>query len=493
MPCGGHGVHTGVHNRSAAPGTRPRAARAPRPMAAVAAQGRGGTQTIQLKAIPLTPQSFQPFGQVGAAPALASASCARACPWQRRRRCAAPCPAAAPPPCPAAGSTCDQPPPRPPPSLPRRRCRSLAPPTTASSLTVKTRSCGWTRALPGARTWPAVAPRRLAALALRPALPHPTPTPLCPHPPPNIPLHPPPQGSPAMAVCRWRGCAQPGPDAGCCPCGVCRFYIMRLPERGHQFHRITFHDKAGGAAARGLCASRRRRQRQRQRQRQRRMVALTAAALLCPGLLQGSGCGCHRPLSATLPAAAPPYSARIPLTLRAWLPLQPLQVTQCLGCLGGQPWYMAVARPSGSVASYPQQQDLVAFRVPPGCFIKMHMGTWHAGGRRCWRLLHAQPGGCRAGLRAAVGQAGSPAARAAALVADYNVLTTTASCTPGPPPTPGSCCCRPPLRRRGAHVGGSSTPATIPARRGSTETPTPRWPPCRTCCSFASTRVAGSA
>jgi hypothetical protein len=57
----------------------------------------------------------------------------------------------------------------------------------------------------------------------------------------------------------------------------------------------------------------------------------------------------------------------------------PLQVTQCLGCLGDKPWYMAVARPSGSVAAYPRQQDLTAFEVPPGVFIKMEMGTWHAG------------------------------------------------------------------------------------------------------------------
>jgi hypothetical protein len=33
-------------------------------MATAAAQADAGTQTIQLKAIPLTPQSFQPFGQV---------------------------------------------------------------------------------------------------------------------------------------------------------------------------------------------------------------------------------------------------------------------------------------------------------------------------------------------------------------------------------------------------------------------------------------------
>uniref|UniRef100_A0A383WDS5 Ureidoglycolate hydrolase n=1 Tax=Tetradesmus obliquus TaxID=3088 RepID=A0A383WDS5_TETOB len=55
-------------------------------------------------------------------------------------------------------------------------------------------------------------------------------------------------------------------------------------------------------------------------------------------------------------------------------------VTQCLGGLNpGQPWYMVVAAPSGSVAAYPQQQQLVAFKVPHGVFLKMKEGTWHAG------------------------------------------------------------------------------------------------------------------
>ena len=37
-------------------------------------------------------------------------------------------------------------------------------------------------------------------------------------------------------------------------------------------------------------------------------------------------------------------------------------VTQCLGGLGDKPWYMAVARPTGSVDEWPQLSDLQAFR-----------------------------------------------------------------------------------------------------------------------------------
>ena len=37
-------------------------------------------------------------------------------------------------------------------------------------------------------------------------------------------------------------------------------------------------------------------------------------------------------------------------------------VTQCLGGLGQQPWYLAVAEPSGSLEAWPQLSDLQAFR-----------------------------------------------------------------------------------------------------------------------------------
>lgn len=44
------------------------------------------------------------------------------------------------------------------------------------------------------------------------------------------------------------------------------------------------------------------------------------------------------------------------------------------------PWFLVVAAPSGSVERYPRQEDLVAFRIPHGVFVKLHKGTWHAGG-----------------------------------------------------------------------------------------------------------------
>lgn len=31
------------------------------------------------------------------------------------------------------------------------------------------------------------------------------------------------------------------------------------------------------------------------------------------------------------------------------------------------------------LSRYPRQQDLQAFEIPAGSFIKMHAGTWHAG------------------------------------------------------------------------------------------------------------------
>lgn len=54
-------------------------------------------------------------------------------------------------------------------------------------------------------------------------------------------------------------------------------------------------------------------------------------------------------------------------------------VTQCLGGLTPAEWYLAVAAPSGSVHNSPTPQDLHAFRIPTGKFVKLHQGTWHAG------------------------------------------------------------------------------------------------------------------
>ncbi|MBD0269300.1 MAG: ureidoglycolate lyase [Cyanobacteria bacterium Co-bin8] len=53
------------------------------------------------------------------------------------------------------------------------------------------------------------------------------------------------------------------------------------------------------------------------------------------------------------------------------------QCTQCLGALEGKEWLIAVA-PPGS-ASTPDPEAIRAFRIPGNCFIKLEVGTWHAG------------------------------------------------------------------------------------------------------------------
>lgn len=90
------------------------------------------------------------------------------------------------------------------------------------------------------------------------------------------------------------------------------------------------------------------------------------------------------------------------------------QCTQCLGALAPvAPWYLVVAAPTHSVDAYPgtevrarrclawlcgtalclpcsrltsvlarllwDPQDLHAFRIPHGVFVKLEQGTWHAG------------------------------------------------------------------------------------------------------------------
>ena len=35
-------------------------------------------------------------------------------------------------------------------------------------------------------------------------------------------------------------------------------------------------------------------------------------------------------------------------------------------------WYLVVAAPTGSVQAYPKQEDLRAFRIPHGVYVKMH-------------------------------------------------------------------------------------------------------------------------
>ncbi|MEM9117828.1 MAG: ureidoglycolate lyase [Cyanobacteria bacterium P01_F01_bin.56] len=51
--------------------------------------------------------------------------------------------------------------------------------------------------------------------------------------------------------------------------------------------------------------------------------------------------------------------------------------TQCLGALAGAEWLMAVAPPGD--AEEPAPESIRAFRIPGNCFIKLHVGTWHAG------------------------------------------------------------------------------------------------------------------
>ncbi|MBD2040052.1 ureidoglycolate lyase [Microcoleus sp. FACHB-672] len=54
-----------------------------------------------------------------------------------------------------------------------------------------------------------------------------------------------------------------------------------------------------------------------------------------------------------------------------------LNCTQCLGALEGKEWLMAVAPPAAR--DKPVLEEIAAFRIPGNCFIKLHLGTWHAG------------------------------------------------------------------------------------------------------------------
>jgi len=51
--------------------------------------------------------------------------------------------------------------------------------------------------------------------------------------------------------------------------------------------------------------------------------------------------------------------------------------TQCLGSLDGKHWLLGVA-PLGR-KTVPCLEDITVFRVPGDCFIKLEVGTWHAG------------------------------------------------------------------------------------------------------------------
>jgi len=51
--------------------------------------------------------------------------------------------------------------------------------------------------------------------------------------------------------------------------------------------------------------------------------------------------------------------------------------TQCLGSLGNKSWLLAVA-PPGEESELDLKQ-IQAFTISGDCFIKLHVGTWHAG------------------------------------------------------------------------------------------------------------------
>lgn len=53
------------------------------------------------------------------------------------------------------------------------------------------------------------------------------------------------------------------------------------------------------------------------------------------------------------------------------------QCTQCLGSLEGKEWLIAVAPPRD--VDKPNPDEIRAFRIPGNCFIKLEVGTWHAG------------------------------------------------------------------------------------------------------------------
>jgi len=55
-----------------------------------------------------------------------------------------------------------------------------------------------------------------------------------------------------------------------------------------------------------------------------------------------------------------------------------VQCTQCLGSLDGKDWLIGVCPPNNHV-NEPALEEIAAFRIPGNCFIKLELGTWHAG------------------------------------------------------------------------------------------------------------------
>jgi ureidoglycolate hydrolase len=62
-----------------------------------------------------------------------------------------------------------------------------------------------------------------------------------------------------------------------------------------------------------------------------------------------------------------------------------IQCTQCLGSLEGKDWLIAVAPPNES--DRPDLNQLRAFHIPGNCFIKLEVGTWHAGPHFDWEFV----------------------------------------------------------------------------------------------------------
>jgi ureidoglycolate hydrolase len=58
-----------------------------------------------------------------------------------------------------------------------------------------------------------------------------------------------------------------------------------------------------------------------------------------------------------------------------------LLCTQCLGSMEGKTWLIAVAPPNirPDLQAKPELDDIQAFEVPGNCFVKLHLGAWHAG------------------------------------------------------------------------------------------------------------------
>ncbi len=51
--------------------------------------------------------------------------------------------------------------------------------------------------------------------------------------------------------------------------------------------------------------------------------------------------------------------------------------TQCLGAIEGRDWFLGVAAPSDR--PHPNPEDIQVFKITGSCFVKLAVGTWHAG------------------------------------------------------------------------------------------------------------------